>query len=96
MHQILFQILRFYPLPSSEGRLETAFADEDVNPVSIHSPRARGDRSKNCKHCAKTVSIHSPRARGDKHGNAIIWGSSGFLSTPLERGETLILDAVFR
>ena len=64
-----YRISHFNPLPSHEGRLDVAFVGGQVQGISIHSPRMRGDHPVEHHPAAhRQISIHSPRMRGD--GNA--------------------------
>ena len=81
----------FNPLPSCEGRHEDV-SKAAVGGISIHSPHARGDgeQLQGGKQCQE-ISIHSPHARGDVPFNNSKKTDDGFQSTPLMRGETVVL-----
>ena len=81
----------FNPLPSCEGRRRSSRQQQTRQLISIHSPHARGDRAYSLTPFIHAISIHSPHARGDILFRHCL-RDSGFQSTPLMRGETIVQE----
>ena len=87
------QLFQSTPLIRGEtigGRSLAVFAG-----ISIHSPHTRGDSASCRKLSIQIISIHSPHTRGDSGRLVLPISFSRFQSTPLIRGETLVVPAQF-
>ena len=55
----------FQSTPLMRGETSVFQIHFPLNPISIHSPHARGDPRLGCVRGHREISIHSPHARGD-------------------------------
>ena len=63
----------------------------DTALISILSPHARGDFVRHSAQREMHISIHSPHARGDVASAIEAANGATFQSTPLMRGETVVV-----
>ena len=87
LRDVFHQIFQSTPLMRGETKALTATTV--FQPISIHSPHARGDQNLSIKSFTIIISIHSPHARGDIFKEVVSWLAVISIHSPHARGDPL-------
>ena len=87
----------FYPRPPRGGRPIAAVLDDNALKISIHAPRAEGDRPAAGDGCRRALFLSTPSARRATAGfDGAVARHAVFLSTPSARRATAFTDVIVK